>query len=101
MSYVQGTQVRLEGDFSEAVTPFGFINPAEVVITIEPPTGAVFQVTRSGGQVILDPERAGRFYYVLDTSPEPGTWRYQFAAPGSAAVLKHKEITVRKALPTP
>lgn len=97
MSYVQGTAVRLTAYFTDPETDLP-VAPAEIVLTVRPPTGVTFQRTLSAGQVLADTARPGRFFYVLDTSPEPGTWRYQFEAPGVDAVVGRKEITVSRRL---
>lgn len=101
MSYVQGTTVRLQADFSDPETHEP-VMPAEVVLTVEPPTLPVFERTLSAGEVLPDAERAGRFYYLLDTGAEPGTWRYQFEDPtADAGVVQRKEVTVTRRLPAP
>lgn len=97
MSYTQGTEVRLWADFSDPETR-NPVAPPEVVLTIIPPTGAPFTRSRSAGEVLLDADRPGRFYFVLDTSPAPGTWQYQFEGVGVGAVVERKAITVTKRL---
>jgi hypothetical protein len=99
VSYVQGTGVRLQADFADPVTRAPVV-PPDIVLTVKPPTGVVFQRTLSGGDILPDARRAGRFYYVLDTSPEPGTWQYQFEAIGAVTdqVVERKAITVSRKL---
>lgn len=97
MSYVQGTAVQLIADFADADTGVPF-DPEEVVVTIRPPSGVTFTATLSGGEVVNDATRTGRFYYVLDTEPEFGNWQYQFEADGpiEQRVVQRKAITVTK-----
>jgi hypothetical protein len=72
---------------------------ADVVVTIEPPGGVPFTRSLVAGEVTPDGGRAGRFYYLLDTSSAAGTWRYQFADPDAGTgVVQRKAITVTRRL---
>lgn len=94
MSYVQGTTVRLQADFADPITDAA-VNPAEVVLTVHPPTGAPFQRTLTADEVQVDSAREGRFFYLLDTSSEAGTWRYQFEDPAvNVSVVQRESLTV-------
>lgn len=93
MSYVQGTIVRLQADFTDNETHMP-TDPTEVILTIRRPDGVVTQHTLSGGQVQDDPDRVGRFFYKLDTSPVAGTWSWQMESTGNEAVVGRKELTV-------
>lgn len=100
MSYIQGTAVKLIADFTDRDTGEP-TDPAEVVLTIEDGLGQLSQKTLSAGQVQDDTEVVGRFFYVLDTSPNPGTWTYQFESTGNEATLGKKDLTVRPRLGLP
>lgn len=98
MSYVQGTSVRLQADFADPITRAAVV-PSEITLLIRRPDGTTFEVTRSGGGILPDPDRAGRFYYVLDTSSQFGTWQYQFDGVGAVErAVERKSITVTKRL---
>jgi hypothetical protein len=97
MSYVQGTEVRLQADFRDTNTNEPF-DPPDVLLTVVPPTDPPFTATLVDGEVMNDASRVGRFFYVLDTSAEPGTWRYQFENLGGGRTVQRKEITVTKRL---
>lgn len=95
MSYVQGTTVRLQADFANPETGAP-VMPDNVVLTVVPPpgVGAEFERSLALAEIVADPDRAGRFYYLLDTEPGPGTWRYQFEAVGSESIVARKALTV-------
>ena len=97
MSYVQGTKVRLWAEFRapETNTP---VDPDEVLLTVVPPTVEPFEARLSDGDIQVDPDREGRYFYVLDTAAEPGTWRYQFESVGLSAAVERKAITVSRRL---
>lgn len=101
MSYIQGTQVRLRGRFRDRDT--GDVTAvAEAVLTVEDPLNVVSQYTLSADQVQHDTDDQGDFYFfILDTAPHAGTWRYQFESTGNEATLGRKNITVRPRLGTP
>jgi hypothetical protein len=96
MSYVQGTVVRLQADFVDSDTGTA-VDPAEVILTIRPPTGED-ETYSTADDVVNDPDVVGRFFYLLDTSPAFGRWRYQFASTGDEAVVGRQQITVRPSL---
>ena len=99
MSYVQGTSVRLSAEFRDPATRAP-LTPNEIVLTVLPPSGVAFERTLSGGEIVADLARPGRYFYVLDTSPAAGTWQYQFEAPDyPEAVVARKAITVSGRLP--
>lgn len=100
MSYVQGTTVRLQADFAVTDTQEPY-DPDEVVLTVAPPTAAPFTRTLTAGEVQADGTRVGRFFYLLDTSSEPGEWRYQFEVPAiNESVVRRGEFTVTRRLTT-
>lgn len=93
MSYIQGTRVRLQADFTDNETREP-TDPTEVILRIKAPDGVITQKTLSADEVIDDDDAVGRFYYVLDT-PLVGTYQYEFASTGNEATVGKKEITVR------
>lgn len=105
MSYIQGTAVRLRGRFTDRDT--GAVTAVtEAVLTVEDPAGGLTQYTLSADQVKHDTDDQGDFYFfILDTSPLHGQWRYQFESTGNEATLGSKNITVKPrlgtAIPTP
>ena len=99
MSYIQGTQVKLKGHFDDKTTGQP-IDPTEVILTVEDPIGGVVQYTFSGDQVQKGDD-TGDFYYILDTSPLPGAWKYQFESTGTEKVVGRQQITVRPRIATP
>jgi len=98
MSYVQGTQVKLKGNFKDLDTDQP-IDPTEVILTIEDPAGTATQYTLSANQVQNDTDVVGLFFYVLDTTPMHGPWKYQFESTGNEKVVGIKQINVRPRLP--
>jgi len=97
VSYVQGTKVRLSADFRDPET-YDPVAPTDIVLTVVPPTVAAFEARLSDAEIVPDPDRPGRYFYVLDTTPEPGTWRYQFESVGQAATVERKALTVTRRL---
>lgn len=97
MSYVQGTVVRLEADFSDPVTDDP-VQPPDVVVTVARPSGATTEHRLSAGEVEADPLQPGRYFYRLNTLPEYGTWKYQFEGTGVDAVVVRKEVSVSRRL---
>jgi hypothetical protein len=95
MSYVQGTVVRVQADFSDEVTKQP-VFPAEITATIQMPDDTVSTRTLSGGDVFADPDVPGRYYSDIDTSAAYGTWWYQFESTGPDKVVAKKQITVRR-----
>lgn len=98
MSYVQGTSVRIEADFWDPETGDP-ATPQEIVVTVVRPSGQTDVYTRSGGAVLED-DKPGSFYYVLETEPESGTWRYQVEGEDNVGrkVRRRRAIAVTAAL---
>jgi uncharacterized protein YfaS (alpha-2-macroglobulin family) len=95
MSYIQGTQVHVSAVFTDHITDLP-VDPAEVKLTIEKPSGDTEVRTLSGGSVTNDPLAVGKFTSTIDTTPEYGTWFYQFESTGVEATVGRRAITVRK-----
>lgn len=102
MSYIQGTTVRLFADFTHSQTGAP-VTPDDVVLIVDPPGDLeAFQKTSGAAEVLPDPDRAGRYYYLLDTSPAAGTWLYQFEdATEGARTIQRRELTVTARLDVP
>lgn len=101
MTYIQGTMVKLTGRFTDRDT--GAVTAVtEAVLTVEDPVGGLSQYTLSADQVQHDTDDLGDFYFfILDTSPHAGPWRYQFESTGNEATLGRKNLTVKPRLGVP
>lgn len=97
MSYVQGTKVKVWAEFADGETGVAE-DPASVVLTIEMPDGTTEERTLVGGGVINDPSAVGRFYSIVDTTPQWGNWTYQFESEGPEAVVAKRQFTVKRRL---
>jgi hypothetical protein len=93
MSYVQGTMIRLQADFIDAQTDLPG-TPGEVICSVQDPNGTITTHALSAGQVQADSSVAGRYYYMLDSSPAAGTWFYQFASTGGSATVGRRVLTI-------
>jgi hypothetical protein len=105
MSYVQGTVVRVTGQFTDEETGLAF-DPAEVIVTVERPDGTTFELRKTTGDVhqaqnALSAPIPGSYYTDIDTAPAAGIWAYQFASTGANKVVSRKNITVRQQVPAP
>lgn len=98
MSYVQGTKVRVIGEFKDAETK-AFMDPDDVVVTIWPPeeselpTG-VHRLSDADG--VVSKIETGRYQTRIDTAPAPGDWTYIFEGTGAEAVARRRVLRVRE-----
>jgi hypothetical protein len=95
MSYVQGTVVQVEANFSDEETGQEVL-PEEVTATVQLPDGTISVRTLTGGGVYPDPLVPGRYFSDVDTTPAYGTWWYQFESTGPTKVVAKKQLTVRR-----
>lgn len=94
MSYVQGTKVRVIGEFRDPDTDL-LEDPTDVVVSVWPPDGSPTSIRRfsnSSGVVKLS---TGIYQTVIDTAPAAGGWDYLFEGTGTDAVVKKRTIRVR------
>lgn len=99
MSYVQGTKVRVVGEFRDPDTKV-LEDPGDVVVSIWRPTGTTpTEVRRYSANSGVTRLETGRYQTVIDTSPEGGEWRYLFEGTGTTAVAKIERLRVRSRPP--
>lgn len=95
MSYVQGTKVRVIGEFRDPDTK-QLEDPSEVIVSIWRPDPTVPTEVRSYlGNTGVTKLAVGRYQTVIDTSPEGGEWRYLFEGAGTTAIAKLERLRVR------
>lgn len=98
MSYIQGTKVRVIGEFKDPDTK-QFEDPAEVIVTIHRPGDDDPTETRryTDGDGKVGKISTGVYQTVIDTSPEYGDWVYYFEDPDK--VVKTGTLRVRPRKP--
>lgn len=94
MSYVQGTKVRVIGEFRDPDTD-ALEDPADVVVSVWAPDGSPTDVRRWQNNSGVAKISVGRFQTLIDTSSAAGDWNYLFEGTGSDAVVKKRTIRVR------
>lgn len=94
MSYMQGTKVRVIGEFRDPDTN-QLENPADVVVSVWAPDGSATSVRRYSNGSGVTKLSTGVYQTVIDTSPAAGTWDYLFEGTGTDAVVKKRTIRVR------
>jgi len=92
MSYVQGTAVRVIGEFRDPDTN-ALEDPVDVVVSIFPPGLSTIIRRFSDGEVAK--VGTGKYQTVIDTSPADGEWDYLFEGTGVDAIVKKRTIRVR------
>lgn len=95
MSYVQGTKVRVIGEFRDPDTK-ALEDPTDVIVSVwrpgmDDPT-SIRKFSDSSGVTRLG---IGRYETTIDTSPEAGEWKYLFEGTGSDAVATIERLRVR------
>lgn len=93
MSYMQGTKVRVIGEFRDPDTD-ALEDPDDVVVSVWPPDGSATSVRRLSTTGVTRVSQ-GVFQTVIDTSPAAGDWNYLFEGTGTDAVVKKRTIRVR------
>jgi len=94
MSYIQGTKIRVIGEFRDPDTD-ALEDPTDVIMSIWPPGGRPTQVKAWQAASGVTRISTGRFQAVIDTAVAAGTWEYLFEGTGSDAVVKKRTIRVR------
>lgn len=96
MSYVQGTKVRVTGEFRNADTK-ALEDPVDVQVSIWRPGADDATIIRkfsdNDGSIVR--VSIGLYQTVIDTTPEAGEWKYVFEATGADAVAKLERLRVR------
>lgn len=95
MSYVQGTRVRVHGEFRDPDTN-ELEDPPDVKVSIwqpgmDDPT-SVREFQANTGVIRLG---IGHYMTIVDTSPEAGEWTYVFESTGTDAIVKRGKLRVR------
>lgn len=95
MSYVQGTIVKVIGEFRDPVTKV-LADPPDVIATVYRPglnePESVRRFSNNSGVVKLE---EGRYQTSVDSSPEPGEWSYTFESTGPDAVVQRGKLRIR------
>jgi len=94
MSYVQGTKVKVVGEFRDPDTD-ALEDPDDVIVSIWPGDGSATIIRRWQDTTGVTKVSTGRFQTVIDTSAAAGTWEYLFEGTGIDAVVKKRTIRVR------
>lgn len=95
MSYVQGTKVRVVGEFRDPDTKM-LEDPPDVIVSIWRPSADVpTEIRAYGANSGVTRDSLGLYSTVIDTSPEGGEWRYVFESVGPTAVAKLERLRVR------
>lgn len=95
MSYVQGTKVRVIGEFRDPDTK-ALEDPGDVVVSIWQPSATVpTEVRGFNANTGITKLSVGRYETVIDTAPAYGEWRYLFEGTGTTAVAKLERLRVR------
>lgn len=95
MSYVQGTRVRVKGEFRNPDTK-ALEDPPDVVVSIwQPGFNDPTSVRTYQGNDGVEKLGVGRYMTVVDTSPEAGEWHYVFESTGTDKIVKRGKLRVR------
>lgn len=95
MSYVQGTKIRVIGEFRNPDTD-ALEDPPDVVVSIWPPDELAPTIERRYSTADgISKLGVGRYQTVLDTSPAWGEWKCLFESTGPDAVAKMHRLRVR------
>lgn len=93
MSYVQGTKIKVVGEFRDPTTK-ALEDPTDVRVSVFPP-GLPTIVHEWQAATGVSRLGIGRFQAVIDTAPAAGEWEYLFEGTGTDAVVKRRDIRVR------
>lgn len=99
MSYVQGTKVRVIGEFKDPDTQV-LEDPAGVVVTIYPPDDSATIIRQYGQGLEVGKIADGIYQTVIDTTSAAGEWVYTFEGEGDDAVVKTGRLRVRPRPPS-
>lgn len=99
MSYVQGTKIRVIGQFKDPDTK-ALEDPDGVVVTIYPPDDTATIIRQYGQGLEVGKVAVGIYQTVIDTSSAAGEWVYTFEGEGVDAVVKTGRLRVRPRPPS-
>lgn len=94
MSYVQGTKVKVIGEFTDPDTG-ALEDPDDVVVSVWPPAGTATSIRRFSDATGVTKVADGVYQTVIDTSAAAGEYVYVIEGEGDDAVAARRVLRVR------
>lgn len=99
MSYVQGTKIRVIGEFKDPDTK-ELEDPEGVVVTIYPTDGSATIIRQYGQGPEVGKVEDGVYQTVIDTTPYATDVVYTFEGEGDDAIVKTGRLRIRPRPPS-